>query len=161
MAGDLRAVLRMAAEREPEPSAVILDSRRLRSSPESRARVGYDGARRKPGSMLHLAVNTPGHVVALHVTPANADDHGEVGRLTSAAQTEVDGRVEKAFADQGYTDENAAAAARLTERSFAWTTRCRRLVRDHERYATTLAGFHLVAFGCLMLRQAERLMTSS
>ncbi len=43
VAGDLRAVLRMAAEREPEPSAVILDSRTLRSSPESGERAGYDG----------------------------------------------------------------------------------------------------------------------
>jgi len=36
VAGDLRAVLRMAGDREPEPSAVVLDSRTLRSSPESR-----------------------------------------------------------------------------------------------------------------------------
>src|ERR1700712_3297096 len=35
VASDLRAVLRMAGDREPEPSAVILDSRTLRSSPES------------------------------------------------------------------------------------------------------------------------------
>ncbi len=71
VAGDLRAVLRMAAEREPEPSAVILDSRTLRSSPESGERAGYDGAQRKRGSKVHLAVDTPGHVVALHVTPAS------------------------------------------------------------------------------------------
>ncbi len=58
-AGDLRAVLRMAAEREPEPSAVILDSRTLRSSPESGERAGYDGAKRKRGSKVHLAVDTP------------------------------------------------------------------------------------------------------
>ncbi len=70
VAGDLRAVLRMAAERKPEPSAVILDSRTLRSSPESGERAGYDGAKRKRGAKVHLAVDTPGHVVALHVTPA-------------------------------------------------------------------------------------------
>ncbi len=35
VSGDLRAVLRMAGDREPEPSAVILDRRTLRSSPES------------------------------------------------------------------------------------------------------------------------------
>lgn len=89
VAGDLRAVLRMAADREPEPSAVVLDSRTLRSWPESGERAGYDGAKRKTGSKVHLAVDTPGHVVALHVTPADADDRGEVGRLAAAVQAET------------------------------------------------------------------------
>src|SRR3954468_8513510 len=41
VAGDLRAVLRMADAREPEPSAVVLDSRSVRSSPKSgRAPMG-------------------------------------------------------------------------------------------------------------------------
>src|SRR6476661_6599122 len=40
------------------------------------------------------------------------------------------------------------------ERSFAWTARCRRLARDHERLPETLAGFHFVAFTGLMLRRA-------
>src|ERR1700733_11295965 len=42
----------------------------------------------------------------------------------------------------------------LVERSFAWATRCRRLVKDYERYASTLAGFHIVAFVCFMLKNA-------
>src|SRR3954462_1475 len=150
VAADLRAVLRMAGDREPEPSAVILDSRTLRSSPESGERAGYDGAKRKRGSKVHLAVDTPGHVVALHVTPADADDRGEVGRLSAAVQAETDGSVETAFVDQGYTGEKPAAAAQahgitlvvrapeakrgfvllprrwVVERSFAWATRCRR-----------------------------------
>ena len=184
VAGDLRAVLRMAGDRRPEPSAVVLDSRTLRSSPESGERAGYDGAKRKRGSKVHLAVDTPGHGVALHVTPADADDRGEVDRLTGAVQAETDGRVDTGFVDQGYTGARAADAAQahgialevvkapeakrgfvllprrwVVERSFAWATRCRRLVKDYERYASTLAGFHIVAFVCLMLKQAERLMT--
>ena len=186
VAVDLRAVLRMAGDRKPEPSAVILDSRTLRSSPESGERAGYDGAKRKRGSKVHLAVDTPGHVVALHVTPADADDRGEVDRLTGAVQAETDGSVETGFVDQGYTGARAADAAQahgialevvkapeakrgfvllprrwVVERSFAWATRCRRLVKDYERYASTLAGLHMVAFVCLMLKQAERLMTGA
>src|SRR4051794_31379102 len=88
VAGDLRAALRMAAAREPEPSAVVLDSRTLRSSPESGERAGYDGAKRQRGSKLHLAVDTPGQVVALSVTPANADDRDAVDRLAGAVQPE-------------------------------------------------------------------------
>ena len=41
----------------------------------------------------------------------------------------------------------------VVERSFAWATRFRRLVRDDERLPATLAGLHLVAFACLMLHQ--------
>jgi transposase len=47
------------------------------------------------------------------------------------------------------------------ERSFAWATRFRRLVKDHERYASTLADLHVVAFVCLMLRKAAQLAAGS
>ncbi len=40
------------------------------------------------------------------------------------------------------------------ERLFAWTTRCRRLVRDDERLQTTRAGLQFVACACLALRRA-------
>src|SRR6202790_1798064 len=58
LAQDLRAVLRLAAGREAEPTAAIIDSRTLRSTPESGPRAGYDGAKRKKGSKLHMAVDT-------------------------------------------------------------------------------------------------------
>jgi len=182
VAGDLRAVLRMAAEREPEPSAVILDSRTLRSSPESGERAGYDGAKRKRGAKVHLAVDTPVHVVARHVTPASTDDRAEVGRLAAEVQAETSDSVELALVDQGYSEPKPATAASahdidlevvkapeakrgfvllprrwVVERSFAWATRCRRLVKDYERYASTLAGLHMVAFVCIILRQAKNL----
>jgi transposase len=70
LAEDLRTVLRLAAGRKAQPTAAILDSRTLRSTPESGERAGYDGAKRKKGSKLHLAVDTLGHLLALHVTPA-------------------------------------------------------------------------------------------
>lgn len=41
----------------------------------------------------------------------------------------------------------------VIERSFAWTTRFRRLVRDYERLPPTQAGLHLVVFACLMLHR--------
>src|SRR5918998_5729811 len=53
MAHDLRAVLRLAEGRAAAPSAAILDSRTLRSTPESGTRAGYDGAKRKRGSKVH------------------------------------------------------------------------------------------------------------
>ncbi len=81
LAENLRAVLRVAAGRKAQPSVAILDSRTLRSSPQNGARTGYDGAKRKRGSKLHLAVDTLGYLLALHVTPASTGDRAEVGQL--------------------------------------------------------------------------------
>jgi len=182
LAEDLRIVLRVAAGHAEQPTAAIIDNRTLRSTPESGARGGYDGAKRKKGSKLHLAVDTLGHLLALRVTPANADDRAEVGRIAEAIQAETGDSVEVAFVDQGYTGERAANAAAehgvklevvklpqakrgfvllprrwVAERSFAWATRFRRLVRDYERCAQTLADLHLVAFACLMLKNVAKL----
>ena len=100
---DLRAVLRLAAGRTAEPSAAIIDSRTLRSTPESGERAGYDGGKRKKGSKLHMAVDTLGHLLALHVTPASAEDRGEVERLARTMQTVTGNTVDIAYVDQGYT----------------------------------------------------------
>jgi transposase len=184
LAQDLRAVLRLAAGRSAEPTQAIIDSRTLRSTPESGPRAGYDGGKRKRGSKLHMAVDTLGHLLALHVTPANVDDRAEVGRLAKSVQEVTGEAVELIYVDQGYTGQNAAEAAEeqgvelcvvklpeakkgfvllpkrwVVERSFAWMTRCRRLAKDYERYAQTLAGFHIVAFACLMLKRAADFMS--
>lgn len=63
---DLREVLCAASGRNPSPTAAILDSRTLRSTPESGARAGYDGAKRKSGSKVHAAVDTLGHLLAMN-----------------------------------------------------------------------------------------------
>lgn len=185
LAEDLRVILRLAAGRAEQPTAAVIDSRTLRSTPESGARAAYDGAKRKKGSKLHLAVDTLGHLLALHVTPANADG-AEVGRIAKAIQAETGESVEIAFVDQGYTGKKPAAAAAehgialevvklpeakrgfvllprrwVVERSFAWATRFRRLVKDYERCAQTLADLHLVAFVCIMLKNAAKLAASS
>jgi transposase len=67
LAEDLRVILRLAAGRAEQPTAAIIDSRTLRSTPESGARAAYDGAKRKKGSKPHPAVDTLGHLLALHV----------------------------------------------------------------------------------------------
>jgi transposase len=180
---DLRAVLRLAQGRNEEPSAAIFDSRTLQSSPESGHRAGYDGAKRRKGSKVHLAVDTLGHLLALQVTPANEQDRAQVGELAAAVQEVTGGTVELAFVDQGYTGDKPAQAAQaqgmrleviklpqakrgfvllprrwVVERSFAWMTRFRRLARDYERLPETLAGLHLLAFAVLMLHRFALVM---
>jgi transposase len=176
MTKDLRQVLRLLEGRHEEPTAAIFDSRTLRSTPESGRRAGYDGAKRKRGSKVHMAVDTLGHLLSLHVTSADEQDRSQVGKLAKAVQKETGKSVELAYVDQGYTGEKAAEAAQkqqielsvvklpeakrgfvllprrwVVERSFAWLARFRRLAKDYERLASTLKGMHLAAFAIVML----------
>jgi hypothetical protein len=80
MVHDLRALLRLASGRAPEPTAAVLDARTLQSSCESGPRAGYDGAKRRRGSKVHVAVDTLGHLLALRVTPASQDDRTQSRR---------------------------------------------------------------------------------
>ncbi|PSB13626.1 IS5/IS1182 family transposase [Phormidesmis priestleyi ULC007] len=178
MVQDLREILRILAGRTEQPSAVILDSRTLQSTVESGHRAGYDGGKRKKGSKVHRAVDTLGHLLTLHVTPANEQDRAQVAELVQQVQQMTGESVEVAFVDQGYTGAQAAAAAEaegirlevvklpeakkgfvllprrwIVERSFGWMSRFRRLARDYQRLAETLIGFHLIAFGILMVKQ--------
>ena len=63
----LRVLLREFAGRGSQPTAMIVDSRTIQSTPESGDRAGYDGAKRRKGSKVHAAVDTLEHLLALHV----------------------------------------------------------------------------------------------
>jgi transposase len=183
---DLRVLLRLAQGRNDQPSAAILDSRTLQSTPESGARAGYDGAKRKKGSKTHMAVDTLGHLLALHVTPADEQDREQVARLAEKIQEVTDESVQLAYVDQGYTGDAPAEAAAanglqlevvklpeakkgfvllprrwVIERSFGWMARFRRLARDYERLPETLAGLHYLAFVIIMIRRLAELLVQS
>ncbi len=111
MAHDLRVLLRLASGKDAHPSAAILDSRTVQSTPESGARAGYDGAKRRKGSKVHAAVDTLGHLLALKVTPANEGDRAQVGQLVEKLQEATGRSVEVAFVDQGYNGQNPVEAA--------------------------------------------------
>jgi transposase len=173
---ELRAIARIIEGRECQPSAVILDARTIQSTPESGGRAGYDGAKKKNGSKVHIAVDTLGNLLAQICTPANMNDREMVEELTRRVQ-EVTGRTVKiAFVDQGYTGDEAAAAAEaegidlivvkhteakrgfvllprrwVVERTFGWLGRFRRLARDYERLSSTLEGWHWLASLVLLL----------
>jgi transposase len=111
-------------------------------------------------------------------------DRTQVAQLTEEVQGVTENSVEIAFVDQGYTGDRAAQAAAqngidlvvvklpeaqkgfsllpkrwVVERSFAWTTRFRRLVRDYERTPEVLCGLHFVAFVVLMFQQLINTLT--
>ena len=176
LVADVQSLLREFGGRKGQPTAVCLDSRTLQSTPESGARAGYDGAKRRKGSKVHIAVDTLGHLMALKVTAASAGDREQVDELAQQVQQVTGNTVELAYVDQGYTGPNAAEAAQqhgiqlevvkhpmakrgfvllpkrwVVERSFAWAARFRRLARDYERLDTSLKGFHYIAFACIMI----------
>ena len=186
MVHDLRAALRWLEGRADQPTAAIFDARTVQSTPESGAGSGYDGYKRRNGSKLHLAIDTLGHLLTLHATPANAQDRAQVERLAADVQDVTEQTVELAYVDQGYTGEAPAQAAAehgmqlevvklaeakrgfvllprrwVVERSFAWATRFRRLAKDYERLPTTVEGLYFLAFACLMLHRLFTLAAQS
>src|SRR5215218_6672051 len=102
MVHDLRMLMREIEGRNPQPSAAIFDGRTLQSTPESGARAGYDGYKRRKGSKVHIAVDTLGHLLALKVTPANEQERAQVEDLIKEVQDATGESVRAAFVDQGY-----------------------------------------------------------
>jgi len=174
---DLRALLRLAKGKKEQPAAAIFDGRTVQSTPESGERAGYDGYKRKKGSKIHIAVDTLGLLLAAHVTPANEQERAQVKKLAEEVQVATDNSVEVAFVDQGYTGDDPKNDAQeagielivvklseakkgfvllprrwVVERSFAWTSRFRRLARDFERTPETFRSLHFLAFAILMLQ---------
>src|SRR5215212_6796917 len=115
-------------------------------------------------------VDTLGHLLALHVTPANEQEREHVGKLAETVQEATGESVELAYVDQGYTGERPATEAEthgmrlevikheeakrgfvllprrwVVERDFAWASRFRRLAKDYERLPATLAGAALMS----------------
>jgi len=175
MATDLRKLLRMLQDRDSAPSAIILDGRTLQSVPESGERAGYDGYKRKKGSKAQVAVDTLGHLLAVA-------ERAQVGQLCQQVQEAIAQNVKVAFADQGYSGQDAVAQAQehaielvvvqlpdakkgfvllprrwVVERTFAWLGRFRRLARDYERLSQNLAAFHWLAAISLMLGSLAKL----
>jgi len=186
MVHDLRALLRMVQGKAPDPTTTVLDGRTVQSTPESGARAGWDGHKRRRGSKVHMAVDTLGHLLAARVTPANEQERDQVAVLAQAVQQVTNQTVEIAFVDQGYTGPTAAEAAQqhgiqlevvrlpqakrgfvllprrwVVERSFAWAARFRRLARDYERLPQTVEGLYFVVFAILLLARAAPMLKSA
>jgi transposase len=141
---------------------------------------GYDAGKKVTGRKRHILVDTLGLLLSVVVHPADIQDRDGVSEVLRQARRSFP-FIERIFADAGYQGPRAAQAAAdtgswtleivkrteahqfvvlpkrwIVERTFAWTTRYRRLARDFERYARTVAAFFRLAMIRLMLRRLTK-----
>ena len=121
----------------------MLDSRTLRSTPESSGRAAWDG------SKLHLAVDTLGHLLALYVSSANADDRSAVAALAEAVQdaTGESVQLEKVFSPGVWWHSQPAgsegrAMGQVLHGSATTTEAVRRAIQRSQESVRVLARRH-------------------
>ncbi len=158
----LRARVRVAEGRDPEPSAAVIDSQSVHESAEGvvpAATSGFDHYKKVNGRKRHLLVDTLGLLIAVLVTPASAHDRDQAFPLLRRARSRGRTRLVLTWADNGYHGEyrercrqQLGIAVEVVERPFgrgegfkvlprrwvvertnAWISRRRRCARDYER----------------------------
>ncbi len=161
LASALRAAVRAAEGRDPEPSAAVIDSQSVHESAEGvvpSATSGYDPHKKVNGRKRHLLVDTGGLLIEAAVTPASVQDRDAAALLLHRARAAGRHRLARVWADTAYLGTQLARAAAslgltielvrpdpgtsgfqvltrrwVVERTHAWITRRRRCARDYER----------------------------
>jgi transposase len=182
----LRAGVRTAAGRDPEPSAGIIDSQSVHESAEGvvpSATSGFDGHKKVNGRKRHLMTDTLGLLITVVVTAASVLDRDGAVPLVARASRRGRRRLARLWADSAYTGDWRAWAERepgivievigqnpetkgkgfqvlprrwVIERTNAWISRRRRCARDYERLPEHHAGMVQLAAIIQMTRRLAK-----
>jgi putative transposase len=173
----LRARVRAAAGRAPEPTAAVIDSQSVRAADTvPRASRGWDNAKKVNGRKRHIAVDATGLLLAVVITAASVQDRDAArpllwnlhracrlvrliwadavytgGKLTSWATT-----LKMTVQIVAKRDPHAFEVLPrrwVVERTFAWISKHRRTARDYERLPASHEAMILWAMIALMTRR--------
>lgn len=179
----IREAVRQKADRDPQASAMIVDSQTAKSA-EGGEQRGFDGGKKMSGRKRNLIVDTLGLLVLAKVTAANVQDvhAGKQIFQELVARPHLLTRLQTIFADGGYrgelvewVNENLHAVLSIVlkeegqkgfqvlpkrwviERTNAWVSRNRRLARDYERSVGSSEAFIYIAMIRLGLRRLSHI----